>query len=139
MLKKLGWFVFVLRHTLGVTAFTALFSAPIPLHLKVFLGSSLLLVVLYFDTTIIEHDQINQQLISLLELGFTHLEAAQKDGSNNPASEAFRIFWTQRRFDEVASGDGTTYIPWLLAKYLIWVCSALALSNYLLPSIGITG
>lgn len=139
MLRKLGWFVFVLRHTLGIIAFTALFSAPIPLQLKAFLGSSLLLIVLYYDATIIEHDHINQQLISMLELGFTHLEAAQKDGSNNPASEAFRTFWTQRRFDEVASGDGTTYILWLLAKYLIWVSSALALSNYLSTVNGISG
>jgi hypothetical protein len=139
MLRKLGWFVFVLRHTLGIIAFTALFSAPIPLQLKVFLGSSLLLIALYYDATIIEHDHINQQLISLLELGFTHLEAAHKDSSNNPASEAFRTFWTQRRFDEVASGDGTTYILGLLAKYLIWVCSALALSNYLSTVNGISG
>lgn len=139
MLRKLGWVVFLLRHTLGIIAFTALFSAPIPLHLKVFLGSSLLLLVLYLDATIIEHDHVNQQLISLLELGFTHNEAGQKDSSNIPASEAFRVYWTQRRFDEVASGDGITYIPWLFGKYLTWVFGALALSNYLFSANSITG
>ena len=132
MLKKLGWFLFLLRHALGVVAFATLFSAPILMQLKIFLGSSLLLIVLYFDAIIIDREGSYEQLLSLLEMSFTHLEAVQKATTDQSVSNAFKMFWAQRCFDDVAAGSGVSYIFFLLSKYVSWVVGGWAVSTYFL-------
>ncbi len=137
MLKKLGWFFFLLRHVLGVVAFATLFSAPILMQLKIFLGSSLLLVVFYFDLIVIDRENSNEQLLLLLEMSFTHLEAAQKGTTDQPISNAFKMFWAQRSFDDVASGSGVSYVLLLLSKYAAWVFGGWGVFTYFVVPNGI--
>ena len=128
MHKLFSAFVLVSDLVLGAIAFAALFTASVPLALKVFLGASLLLVAIHFLS-----DEIlgGMEADVRLETQNAYLWAIfqRLGGQTADWNEAAEAIAKRQMHENQLRGNGRSAIFLTLARFAIWVVIGWLLSS----------